>query len=214
MIMNYVNQWQNQAVIIIGGGVSAEATCRDHAARIKASRARVIVVNDAFLLYPEADALYFGDKGWWGWHHREINEKFKGSIYSKTAQGGARVTHLKQPPFEQVRNIKRIPEWSDNPCFLGGTDSGHQAINLAVHFGVAGIFLIGYDMKTMAGRANWHDRHRAAPAGDRDYQDDYLPGYQVVAEACKRRGVEVFNLNPDSALEAFPKLEIGDWLEG
>ena len=209
----YYHQWQDQTTFIIGGGPSAKPTCDKWGEHIKASDSRIIVVNDAFLFFPRADVLYFGDVPWWGWNRNEVKKTFKGEIFTKTAQGGDLTTHL-TPPGKSKGGAK--VEWSDNPLEVGGHDSGHQAINLAHHFGVSAIFLIGFDMKLVNGESNWHRRHKKV--GDNEapekYSESFMPGYKEVALECARNGIRVFNMNPDSALEVFPKLRMEDLFDG
>jgi len=201
----YIGQWQDQTTFIIGGGPSAKATCDKWGEHIKASDSRIIVVNDAFLLFPRADVLYFGDVKWWGWNKDEVKKSFSGEIFTKTAQGGDLTTHLRSPAGGQDF------DWSDNPLVVGGQDSGHQAINLAHHFGVSAIFLIGFDMQVVDGEPNWHRRHkRVDNEKPETYSISFVPGYKKVASECARNGIRIFNMNPDSALEVFPKLRMED----
>ena len=206
-MIDYVNSWKDESVFIIGGGPSTKATCNKWEDAIRESGNRIMVVNDSFLLFPEADVLYFGDLVWWDWNRDEVKRIFKGSIFTKTAKGGDLTTHLR-PPEKGIDF-----DWSDNPITVGGHDSGHQAINLAHHFGVSAIFLIGFDMKQEDGQNNWHnrhDKHRPRGIAPEKYDLAFIPGYTNVAGACARHRIRVFNMNPDSALDAFPKLRMED----
>jgi hypothetical protein len=212
-LFDYVNQWQDETCFIIGGGPSAKDACDKWGRHIRESGCRIIVVNDAFLLFPDADILYFGDKPWWDWHRNEILEKFTGQIFTKTAKGGKYCTHLRASDTALGEDF----DWSDSPGVLGGRDSGHQAVNLAAHLGVSAIFLVGFDMRKVGGKANWHDRHlkhKPRGASDDKHEINFVPGYRKVAIECARRNILVFNLNVDSALEVFPKLEIGRLFSG
>lgn len=208
-MIDYSGQWKDETCFIIGGGPSAKDTCQKYHEPIINSGVKVIAVNDAFLLFPEADVLYFGDKEWWPDNKDEVKRIFKGQIFTKSARGGELTTHLQAP----VENDYRF-DWSENPLIVGGHDSGHQAINLAHHFGVSAIFLVGFDMKQMDGQNNWHNRHERFRAdkvvAPEKYDITFIPGYNNVAKECARNGILVFNMNPDSALEVFHKLRMED----
>lgn len=207
-MIDYVNLWQDETCFIIGGGPSAKEACQKWGDHIRKSGAKIIAVNDAFLLMPDADVLYFGDKEWWDPNRDEVKRIFRGRIFTKTAKGGDLTTHLQ--PMEKDLQY----DWSDNPTQLGGHDSGHQAINLAHYFGVSAIFLIGFDMKQTDGEGNWHNRHERFRAdkevAPEKYDLTFIPGYNNVAKECNRNGIRVFNMNPDSALEVFHKLRMED----
>lgn len=208
-MIDYSGQWEDETCFIIGGGPSAKETCQKWGDQIRQSGSKIIVVNDAFLLMPDADVLYFGDKEWWPDNREEVKRLFKGQIFTKTAKGGSLTTHLQFP----VENDHCF-DWSENPLIVGGHDSGHQAINLAHHFGVSAIFLVGFDMKQRDGQNNWHNRHERFRAdkvvAPEKYDITFIPGYNNVAKECARHGIVVFNLNPDSALEVFHKLRMED----
>ena len=206
--MNYPSRWQDQSTFIIGGGPSTKETVDKWGSHIKESGCHIIVVNDSFLFFPEADVLYFGDPIWWDHNRDEVKRIFKGEIFTKSAKGGDLTTHL------QAMEKGSQYDWAENPTQVGGHDSGHQAMNLAHHFGVSAIFLVGFDMKQVGGENNWHNRHERFRAdkvvSPEKYDITFVPGYTNVAKECTRNGIRVFNMNPDSALEVFPKLRMED----
>jgi len=87
-----------------------------------------------------------------------------------------------------------------------GNNSGYGALNLAACLGANPIYLLGYDMKHENGKTHWHDGHPKQPP-------DHVPGsfkehFTTAAEILKTNEISVINLNPDSALNCFPKMEI------
>jgi len=213
-MIDYPGQWKDETCFIIGGGPSAKDTCQKYHDPIINSGVKIIVINDAFLLFPEADVLYFGDKEWWPDNKDEVKRIFKGQIFTKSARGGDSTIHLKSPEKVKRNDGFIVPGWSENPLIVGGHDSGHQAINLAHHFGVSAIFLVGFDMKQKDGQNNWHNRHERFRSdkvvAPEKYDLTFVPGYTNVAKECARNGIRVFNMNPDSVLEVFPKLKMED----
>ena len=83
------------------------------------------------------------------------------------------------------------------------------AINLAIHFGAARVVLLGVDGNFAAdGRRHCHD--------DR-YPWPYVPGcfdrhaeeFRRIAPSARDMDVEIVNANPDSRIDAWPRMPIG-----
>lgn len=89
-----------------------------------------------------------------------------------------------------------------------GNNSGYGALNLAACLGANPIYLLGYDLKITANKKHWHDGHPE----QHGMQDEdkklkmFSENLRFAAIALKKNGIEVVNLNPDSALPWFPKM--------
>jgi hypothetical protein len=84
-------------------------------------------------------------------------------------------------------------------------NSPYVALCLAVHTGATRIGLIGVDFT---------DNHFFAPTGTHPLLSQLAvidEQYKHLYEAIRARGVEVFNLSPDSRLTAFPKLSLAEF---
>ena len=88
-----------------------------------------------------------------------------------------------------------------------GGNSGYQAINLAFHWGIRRMILLGYDMQHTGGKRHWHPNY---PAG----MDNATPvhawreRFKPLARDLARAGVEVVNATRQTALTAFPRVEL------
>ena len=93
-----------------------------------------------------------------------------------------------------------------------GGNSGFQAINLAVQFGIKRIILVGFDMNAERG-IHWHGEHGGRL---RNPSHKSLARWRGVidgqVERLRMMGVDVINAAPDSALKAFPKMEFTEAL--
>ena len=91
-----------------------------------------------------------------------------------------------------------------------GGNSGFQALNLAVQFGVYQvILLIGYDMRVDLGE-HWHPRHY--PPLSNPHPNDNMPRWRKAldgaADTLKILGVDVLNCSAVSLLKAYPKMTV------
>jgi hypothetical protein len=183
-------------VTLLGGGASLR---REDVEGLE-GRCRVLAINDTYQWAPFADCLYWCDLRWWHWHNAK--PEFK-------AYKGLRVTLAN----EEVKNAKHMQDMGTHGlqmCPWGlatGRNSGIQAINLAMHFGVARILLLGYDMKP----GHFNGGH-PAPTRPEVYADTMLPCFPAVAAGLKQVGVECINCTPGSALDVFPRAELADVL--
>jgi hypothetical protein len=123
-------------------------------------------------------------------------------------------------------------EWMDgfstDPNVISyGHSSGYQLCNLALHYGVKQLILIGFDMKFPGG----YDGIRKKPGSGRHYFGEYPPDlvhwtkvnvgdqgelngllecYATVD--CEALGIEIINCSPGTALDCFGLGELEDYL--
>lgn len=91
-----------------------------------------------------------------------------------------------------------------------GSNSGYQALNLAVLFGAIRILLIGFDMKlSETGRRHWFGNH-PGKMNKASHYDQFIRAFYTTTADLKRAGVEVLNCTPGSALDAFPIAKLED----
>jgi len=176
---------------ILGGGPSLNLV---DIGRLRGER--IIAVNNAYRLADWIDVMYFGDGKWLGWHMKEL-----------VAWPGLKVTtcesHKKYPWLCVVE--KRNSPWgiTTNPWHLcWNLNSGSCAINLAVHFGVSKIVLLGFDMRRVEGKANWHDDHKNG--AKKEPYERHMKPFPDIARDLERLNVECINATPGSALTHFP----------
>lgn len=100
--------------------------------------------------------------------------------------------------------------WTLKDGLCGHNNSGFGAMALACILEANPIYLLGFDMKGVGGRQAWfHNGYPFVQNAD-VYKDQFKPIFDRYAPAIADKGVEVINLNPESALEAFPKADPGD----
>ncbi len=186
-------------------------------------RARVIAVNDAYLVAPWADLLYFADHQWWKWHSEGLKKMWPWASF----------------PAEEVK--RRFAEFpgqkmtientgmmiSDAAVFMlhnsgpdglsekpnaicTGCNGGYQAVNIAVLAGAKRILLVGYDMRFTGGRSHSHNGHPTRQPESAYAR--YAQSFKTMLPQLKRLGVEVVNCTPGSLIACFPRAELVDAL--
>lgn len=195
-VMAVAPVFKGDTIVIVAGGPSLTADqvnyCR--------GRARVLVINDGYLLAPWADALYACDFPWWSAHDGVADF------------AGLKFTQDERPP-KQWPDVHRIagihaPGLSLDPDLIHfGGNSGYQAINLAVHLGAKRIVLLGFDLRLGDdGKRHWFGDHRAGLNNpDAGHMARWLDNFATMIPDLERAGVEVINCTPGSALECFDK---------
>jgi hypothetical protein len=196
--------WPGSTVAIIGGGPSVTQEQVD----MLKGRAKVIAVNDAYLLAPWADVLYFCDDRWWAWH--KDRPEYKAFAGIKVTLENPRVCQL-EPSVKPVKNLGSDGLSPVRFAVMTGRNSGYQAINLAVHFGARRILLVGFDMRNIDGKSHWFGDH-PRPTPKDAYANVMLPAFPTLVEPLATLGVTVINCTPGSALDVFPKMPLEDAL--
>ena len=100
----------------------------------------------------------------------------------------------------------------DPEYLVTGSNSGYQALNLAVLAGAKTIILIGYDGHTPkpGEKTHWFGDH---PRREPDAVFPlYVQSFKAAAKAIKAAGVRVINCSPNSAIDVFEKMDITDAL--
>lgn len=169
----------------------------------------VIGVNNAYVLGPWIDCLFFGDCSWYLVHRPEI-AKWPNLKVTCCPRFGNKPQNKCEGIKFLAKDSERRQGISLNPGKVSwNSNSGAAAINLAVHFGVKRILLLGFDMVGMGKGHHWHKGHGAkkAPPYPR-----HLKGFPQIAEDAKNIGIEILNVSPNSVIESFPRVCLKDVL--
>lgn len=175
-------------------------------------RWRMIVVNDAYKLLPNADMLYAVDNSWW-----HIHKQCKGFTGEKWA-GHEQLPHEKhgndKRDFADEYDVNLITglsgdEFSRDPGLIRyGSNSGFQAINMAILKGCKYIVLVGFDMRRVDGAAHFFGDH---PPGLSNTTDEGYRQYNRHFVAAAKRlspDIRIVNATPESALTCFPMMTL------
>lgn len=162
---------------------------------------KTIAVNNAVFYVPWADILYAGDASWWKVYGEDVSW-FKGE----------RVTH------QEYKNTRRF-DGSHRFKHFGG-NSGHQALQYAIHNGAKKAAIIGFDHRHTGGKAHFHEDHvrrteiggETVMLGNAECSDHWIKIMNATAEDAKRMGVEVVNLSRETALDCFLRMTVEEFV--
>jgi len=165
---------------------------------------KVVAINTSFQLVPWADVLYSCDLKWWEFYKGVPEFTGLKVVHEKAAV--AKFPDLKRVDVARFGNELLVK----TPGLLGaGGNSGFQALNLVVQFGVKHIILIGYDMRVDYG-THWHQRH-PYPLSNPDAAGN-IPRWRKSVDGAARKlaelGVTVVNCSMVSELVAYPKMPL------
>lgn len=197
--------YEGETVLILGGGPSLP----DLFIRKVLSAYHVIGVNDAGL-FAFADVLFFGDARWWYFNqHHPIDPMEKG-VFTYNRHPEALLEPY--PKFVQCVDGKSgFGICPDNPKIKFNRSSGAAAINLAYHFGAKQIILLGFDMRQIDGKKNWHMPRFWETDNTRNMTyEKFLAPFDAIKRDADKFGIQIFNTTPGSALTQFPYLSIKD----
>ena len=171
----------------------------------------VIGTNVAYMLGHWISVLYFCDLAF----YRENNKQLSNFKNLKVTDVG----NLPASKTYEHRNIKKLKR--DTSFGISGYhdslrwnhNAGAGAINLACHFGVKRILLLGFDMKSdKNGKTHWHSglpNYRITT--DKTFKK-FLLCFPSIAIDAEIRHIEILNVNLDSKINVFPKVSLKDVL--
>lgn len=167
---------------------------------------RTIAINSTHRIARWADLLYCADNQYWLHPNNKDALSFGGL---KVTIQDPRGEILPQPDILVLRNDGVDGFTDDRSAIRHGSNSGYQAIHIAVHLGAARIILCGFDMRAINDKQHWHERH---PPPLRDHGSGIYAGwirsFEKLAPELKKRGVEIVNCTPQSALTCFPMMDL------
>lgn len=172
---------------------------------------RVMAINDAHRLAPWADVLYSSDRQWWP-HYKGV-PTFAGRKFGIGSAVGKANPFAHYPDIAVLKNTGYTGLELEPTGLRNGQNSGYAAVNLAVHFGVSRILLLGYNMSYPGGKAHFFGNH---PPGLTQHEGLYVSfrrAFESLVEPLRTLGVEVVNCTPNTSLSAFPCMAIHDALQ-
>jgi hypothetical protein len=167
----------------------------------------VIGVNNAFQIGTWIDVCIFGDCTWYLSHREQLarwpNLKVGCCFGCPSYLGTDGIKYLARDKTHRIGI-------GSNPNKLSwGFNSGSAAINLAAHFGVRQIILLGFVMThSSPDTTHWHKGHGYARKSYRRF----LKGFPAIAADAERLGIEILNASPTSTINYFPKIELKEVL--
>ena len=188
--------FSGETIYIIGGGPSL----KNFDFRTLISK-KTIAINKAIIYHPTADVLYWTDGRFYTWFKNEV-DSYKGLKFA--LKPGSQYTK----DIQVLRKGKPHGLEEDPEVLSHGFNSGHAAINLAYHLGAARIILLGFDMINDGVHTHFHDGYPTRSAGNKIYQDKFLPGFKQLNSEIKNKGIEILNASPHSKLNVFPKITL------
>jgi hypothetical protein len=196
--------WRNECAAIVGSGPSIknlDLSClRD--------RLHIIAIKQSLEKCPWAEIVYGCDAAWW--LHKKGLPEFKGI---KLAHGLNATSQYKEIHRVEIKMVDEL--LLEKPLLIGnGGNSGFQALNLLIQFGVKDIILIGFDLHDHGG-LHWYGRNTAPGMNNpaKSNFDRWKKGFFAIKNSIKALDIDVVNTSLTSELKEFRKQSLGDTLK-
>jgi hypothetical protein len=197
-------EWEGQTAAILASGPSMtreQCEAVRHFKTIAVNNQGIDTMSGRELvpaLAPWADLLYAADAKWWQ-QYGDRAYKFAGR--KVTIRGS------QHPALWWLRQSHERT-FDERPNYLAtGGNSSYQALHIAVHLGARRVILLGVDMKNRGKLRHWFGSHPHKLDTQANFAV-WLKGFARLAPVLKKRGVDVVNCSPDSALECFRKASL------
>lgn len=203
MLQRIKPRWTDCVVAATGPSLTPEVAeaCRGQ---------NLIAVSDAYRLLPFAQVLYSCDAAWWEAHGG--CPSFQGEKWS---------CHNSDPdndnrPVAEKYGLRLVSgepgdTFSLDPSLIRyGSNSGFQAINLALLFGCKRVVLVGFDMHANGGKLHFFGDHANGLRNCSDYAR-FIPDFETAARKLQA-DIQIINCTPGSALTCFRTAVLADAL--
>lgn len=204
--------WAGEPCIVAAPGPSltADVVHKCRMTRMR-DRWRVVAVQDAYRLMPWADALYGCDDRWWN-HHQDC-AGFRQEKWSTHGDGNDKLEIAAKYGVRLVAGAHGAGFSLDPGAINYGSNSGFQALNLAILKGCVRIVLVGFDMRNVKGQSHFFGDHpKGVKTGGGATYENYAPKFAAAAKLLPKH-IRIVNATPDSALTCFPIQELNTALE-
>jgi hypothetical protein len=197
--------WRGEAVAIVASGPSIKATDLS----VLQDRVHTIVIKRTVERCPWAEVCYGCDAAWW------LDQKglpqFQGIKLFHGVQAANKWPDLRRVEIDMQQDRMLVEE----PLRIGnGGNSGFQALNLAIQFGVKDVILIGLDLHNQGG-AHWYGMNKWPGANNpaQSNFDRWSKGFDKAKHDVDRLGVTVVNTSMESAVKCFRKAKLNDIMQ-
>ncbi len=186
--------WNDEVVYIVGGGPSL----KDFDWNLLAGK-KVIAINRAFQVLPDADVMYWTDARFYRWFKNDI-DSFAGLKVTcrPVVESPGDIIVLKQ---NTAIKIDMRPDFISS-----GNNSGFGAINLAAKLGAKRIYLLGYDMLSRDKETHWHSGYEVSH--NHSIYSKMAAQMSSLPAELKILNIEVFNANPKSNMTVFRRVSL------
>ncbi len=213
-------QWKGQRCFLLAGGLSLE-NFDPHLL----DNELTIGINKSFLLF-NPTVNYSMDRVF----HNLVTMPTEDGEEQKYVEGWKKYTKPKlflspldgKPYAADVFIVKRLEEKCISldlaKGIYPGSNSGFGALMLAIALGANPILLLGYTMKTVVKngveRTHFHNGYSGQNLDAfRRRLVRFAAQFAEFAPRIKQMGIEVINLDPNSAMDCFPKMGFQEYME-
>lgn len=169
----------------------------------------MLAINDAYRVLPFAEIVYACDAKWWD--HHEGCPDFHGEKWSSHDEGSNKKLETAERWGLHLIRGRDQQGFSLDPSIIHyGSNSGYQAINLAILMGVKKIILVGFDMQIVNGMRHFFGDH-PLPMSNSARFETVVDFFNRAVKSIPN-DVEILNCTPASALDCFRKVTLEEAL--
>lgn len=160
--------------------------------------------NNTYDRVPWLDVHYACDTKWWNIHGEDCRKSL-GEVPSWTqCEQSAKRFSINFIHGEHKEGLSISPKYIHY-----GSNSGFQQLNIAFLMGVANVFLVGYDMRLVGGKAHYFGQHKEGLNRNSPYHQ-FVKAYETIKEPLKSR---IYNCTLGSGVRCFKFISLREVLE-
>lgn len=209
----FLNLYKNiKDILIIGGGPSIKNYDLQHLPI--QDDLLIICCNQAFLQCPQAQISHHSDYSWW-LNYQDQLKHFSGILRTGCGLGSNLDYPLESKIYKlTTARVRQLDLLFQNPNLIYGNNCGLQALSLAHLFQPYNIWLLGFDFRAEQGISHGYEIQQTAgldhylkfwPQFLRDFSRfEHLRKTAWQKAYLNHPIPQIYNLNPNSALNLYP----------
>lgn len=166
-------------------------------------KGRFIAVKHGVLLRSNADVLFLVGETTPPAYDADLISAFTGTHILMRGKWNALYDHYGVKRLTRTKDHTALCELRDH---VSGYDAGTSAINIAYHFGATEIIMLGYDM-----RGGHFCQHPLQYPPESHFRR-HIAFLRNLNQDALSKGVKIINCSPGSAVEAFEKRRLEEFL--
>lgn len=201
------NSYPGKGWVVVAPGPSLDIATVQKVEFLRKRGFLVCAVQDAYRLVHWPDILYGCDAAWWDLHGERAC--YAWNCWSSHSEG----TDEKRATADKYGlNLvagRFESGFSYDQRFIHyGSNSGFQAVNLAILFGAKRIYLVGFDMRRINDKSHFFGEHPDGLQITGSYEC-FIRAFEVAARGLPA-GIKIYNATPGSALRCFERASLDD----
>lgn len=178
------------------------------------SKIKTVAIGDVYKLLPSPSILYHADDRWWDHHKDKVKDLKCSKVSMSTFDNTKKIKTSEHLGVDYLLNSPHLHGFDMTPGWVvQSSSSGYQAFNLALHYHPFRVYLVGFDLCVNPQDQTSHfDGNHPKPIYSKTPFDMFITSMESTIPYLSDLRITVYNCNQNSAMKAFPQMDLKECL--